>query len=113
MASHQIVAGWVAGALIRLLYGRRYTDMCAYRAIRRTTLLGLGMREMTYGWNLEMQMRVARAGLRVLELPVAYRRRTGGRSKVAGSLRGSLHSGIHIIRTFARVAMEPMLERTR
>ena len=43
------------------------------------------MREMTYGWNLEMQMRVARAGLRVLELPVAYRRRLGGESKVAGS----------------------------
>ena len=63
------------------------------RAIRRDTLLALGMRELTYGWNLEMQMRVARAGLRVLELPVAYRRRSGGQSKVAGSLRGSLHAG--------------------
>ena len=52
--------------------------MCAFRAIRRDTLLKLGMREMTYGWNLEMQMRVARAGLRVLELPVGYRRRLGG-----------------------------------
>jgi glycosyltransferase involved in cell wall biosynthesis len=113
MASHQVVAGRVAGVLIRLLYGIAYSDMCAYRAIRRKTLLGLGMRELTYGWNLEMQMRVARAGLRVLELPVAYRRRTGGRSKVAGSFRGSLRSGIHIITTFARVAMEPMLERAR
>jgi glycosyltransferase involved in cell wall biosynthesis len=93
MAGHQVMAGRVAGALIRLLYGIRYTDMCAYRAIRRKTLLGLGMREMTYGWNLEMQMRVARAGLRVVELPVAYRRRSGGRSKVAGSFRGSLRSG--------------------
>ncbi len=60
--------------------------MCAFRAIRRDTLLALGMREMTYGWNLEMQMRAARAGLRVLEMPVAYRRRLGGESKVAGSL---------------------------
>ena len=87
---HQILAGLAAGALIKLLYGVRYTDMCAFRAIRRDTLLALGMRELTYGWNLEMQMRAARAGLRVLELPVAYRRRSGGESKVAGNLRGSL-----------------------
>ena len=81
--------------------------MCAFRAIRRETLLALGMREMTYGWNLEMQMRAARAGLRVLELPVAYRRRAGGKSKVAGSLRGSIKAGSRIIATFARVALEP------
>ncbi len=80
--------------------------MCAYRAIRRDTLLALGMRERTYGWNLEMQMRVARARLRVLELPVAYRRRAGGESKVAGNLRGSIKAGSRIIATFARVAME-------
>jgi hypothetical protein len=54
-----------------------------------------------------MQMRVARAGLRVLELPVAYRRRIAGQSKVAGSLRGSLRAGSRIMTTFARVAMEP------
>ena len=64
------------------------------------------MRELTYGWNLEMQMRAARAGLRVLEIPVANRRRIGGASKVAGSLRGSLRAGRHIIATFARVAVE-------
>jgi glycosyltransferase involved in cell wall biosynthesis len=107
MAGHQILAGLVAGALIGALYGVRYTDMCAYRAVRRDTLLSLGMRELTYGWNLEMQMRVARAGLRVLELPVPYRRRSGGESKVAGNLRGSLRAGSRIVATFARVAMEP------
>jgi glycosyltransferase involved in cell wall biosynthesis len=107
MAGHQIVAGLAAGSLIGLLYGVHYTDMCAYRAIRRDTLLALGMRELTYGWNLEMQMRAARAGLRVLELPVAYRRRSGGESKVAGNLRGSLKAGLRIIATFARVATEP------
>jgi glycosyltransferase involved in cell wall biosynthesis len=107
MASHQLLAGQVAGWLVRLLYGVRYTDMCAFRAIRRDTLLKLGMREMTYGWNLEMQMRVARAGLRVLEVPVGYRRRLGGKSKVAGSLRGSIRAGLRIISTFARVAIEP------
>jgi glycosyltransferase involved in cell wall biosynthesis len=107
MAWHQLVAGRVAGGLTRLLYGVRYTDMCAFRAIRRDTLLALGMRELTYGWNLEMQMRVARAGLRVLEVPVGYRCRLGGQSKVAGSLRGSVKAGVKIISTFARVAMEP------
>ena len=82
--------------------------MCAFRAIRRDTLLALGMRELTYGWNLEMQMRVARTGLRVLEVPVAYRRRIGGESKVAGSLRGTIVAGFRIITTFARIAFEPM-----
>jgi glycosyltransferase involved in cell wall biosynthesis len=107
IAWHQILAGLVAGRLTKLLYGVHYTDMCAFRAIRRDTLLALGMRELTYGWNLEMQMRVARAGLRVLEVPVSYRRRLGGQSKVAGTLRGSIRAGARIVATFARVAMEP------
>jgi glycosyltransferase involved in cell wall biosynthesis len=106
MASHQLLAGRAAGALIKLLYGVHYTDMCAFRAIGRDTLLNLGMRELTYGWNLEMQMRAARTGLRVLEVPVAYRCRSGGESKVAGSLRGTLAAGSRILATFARVAME-------
>ena len=106
MAWHQLLAGHVAGTLTRLLYGVRYTDMCAFRAIRRDTLLALDMREMTYGWNLEMQMRAARLRLRILEIPVDYRRRIGGESKVAGSLRGSLKAGARIIATFIRVAME-------
>jgi glycosyltransferase involved in cell wall biosynthesis len=111
MAAHQLLAGHAAGLLTKLLYGVRYTDMSAFRAIRRETLLGLGMRELTYGWNLEMQMRVARAGLRVLELPVGYRRRLGGESKVAGSLRGSFKAGAKITSTFVRVAAEPLRER--
>jgi glycosyltransferase involved in cell wall biosynthesis len=112
MSSHQLFAGQLAGWLIRLLYGVRYTDMCAFRAIRRDTLLALGMQELTYGWNLEMQMRVARSGLRVLELPVPYRRRIGGESKVAGSLRGTLVAGTRILTTFVRIAFEPIHRRT-
>ena len=107
MAAHQLAAGAMAGRLTKLLYGVRYTDMCAFRAIRRDTLLALGMREMTYGWNLEMQMRAARGRLRILEVPVDYRNRLGGQSKVAGSPRGSLKAGLRIMATFARVAMEP------
>ncbi len=111
MAWHQLLAGLGAGRLTKLLYGVRYTDMCAFRAIRRETLLALGMREMTYGWNLEMQMRAARSGLRVLEVPVGYRVRRGGASKIAGSLSGSIKAGLKIMSTFARVAMEPARRR--
>jgi len=106
MAWHQLLAGRLIGALIGLLYGARYTDMCALRAIRRDTLLKLGMREMTYGWNLEMQMRAARMHLRLCELAVDYRCRIGGQSKVAGSLSGSLKAGARILSTFARIALE-------
>jgi glycosyltransferase involved in cell wall biosynthesis len=105
MAWHQLAAGRLVGAAIRLLYGVEYTDMCAFRAIRRDALLDLGMSEMTYGWNLEMQMRAAATGLRILEIPVDYQRRTGGNSKVAGTVRGSLKAGARIIMTFARVAI--------
>ena len=104
IAWHQLEAGILAGWGMRLLYGVRYTDMCAFRAIRRDALLELGMRELTYGWNIEMQMRAARAGLRILEIPVDYRRRSGGTSKVAGSLSGTVRAGVRIIATFVRVS---------
>jgi glycosyltransferase involved in cell wall biosynthesis len=107
IAWHQIAAGLIAGWAMRALYGVRYTDMCAYRAIRRELLLDLGMREMGYGWNIEMQMRAAQSGLRILEIPVPYHCRTGGTSKVAGSLRGTLRAGWRIVATFCRVAARP------
>jgi glycosyltransferase involved in cell wall biosynthesis len=106
IAWHQLAAGYVAGTGMRLLYGTRFTDMCAFRAIRRDALLALGMREMTYGWNIEMQMRAARAGLRILEIPVDYHCRSGGRSKVAGSLGGTLRAATRIVTAFVRVATE-------
>ena len=102
---HQVLAGAVAGRLIGALYGVRYTDMCAFRVIRRDALAALDMREMTYGWNIEMQMKAARARLRILELPVPYRRRAAGVSKVAGSLRGTVRASTRIVSTFARVAL--------
>jgi glycosyltransferase involved in cell wall biosynthesis len=107
IAWHQMAAGTLAGLAMRLLYGVRYTDMCAFRAIRRQAILDLGMREMGYGWNIEMQMRAAQSGLRILEIPVPYHCRTGGTSKVAGSLRGSLRAGARILATFCRVAAAP------
>jgi len=106
MSAHQIVAGYAIGAALRLLYGVRFTDMGPLRAIRHDALLRIGMREMTYGWNLEMQMRAARAGLRIIEVPVAHRRRAGGVSKVSGNLRGTLRASWRIALTFIRVALE-------
>ena len=106
MSRHQLLAGRLAGLGTGLLYGVRYTDMCAYRAIRRDCLERLGLREMTYGWNLEMQMRAAQAGLRILEVPMPYRRRRGGQSKVAGTWRGSIRAASRIGLTFLRVAMD-------
>jgi glycosyltransferase involved in cell wall biosynthesis len=106
MNALQIGAGYIAGAVTRLLYGVAYTDMCAFRAIRREALDHLGLREMTYGWNLEMQMRAASAGLRIIELPVDHRRRLGGASKVSGTVSGTLRASLRIALTFARVAFE-------
>lgn len=106
MNFQQVFAGRVAGWLLGLLYGVRYTDMCPFRAIRRDTLEKLGMKELTYGWNLEMQMRAARERLRILEVPVNHRCRTGGESKVSGTLRGTFVAGTRIIATLFRVAFE-------
>jgi glycosyltransferase involved in cell wall biosynthesis len=104
MSLHQVFAGWLLGLGIGVLTGTRYHDMCAYRAIRRSALEALNMREMTYGWNIEMQIKAAQAGLRIQEIPLPYRCRAGGTSKVAGSLRGTLRASWRILATFVRVA---------
>jgi glycosyltransferase involved in cell wall biosynthesis len=104
MLISQIFAGWLAGVLLRLLYRVRYTDMGPFRAITREALNRLHMREETYGWNLEMQMRAAQCRLRIREIPVSYRNRAGGISKVAGSLSGSIRAAIRITQTLLRVA---------
>ena len=107
MNFQQVASGYLAGFLLRLLYGVRYTDMSPFRAIRPDMLETLAMKEETYGWNLEMQMRAARAGLRILEIPVNHRCRTGGQSKVSGTLRGTFVAGTRIIATLLRIAFEP------
>jgi len=105
MSAHQIIAGHALGFAIGLLTGTRYTDMCAYRAIRRDALEKLDMREMTYGWNIEMQMKAAKHRLRIREIPLPYRCRAGGTSKVAGSLKGTIRASWRIVTTFMRVAL--------
>ena len=106
MNFQQIFAGKFAGWLMSILYGVRYTDMCPFRAIRREAFEKLSMREETYGWNLEMQMKAARARLRILEVPVNHRCRAGGVSKVSGTFRGTFVAGARIIATFLRIAFQ-------
>jgi hypothetical protein len=111
LTAAQRVAGWVAGLLIRAVYGIRFTDMSPFRAIRRDALERLGMRDDTYGWNLEMLMRSAAMGLRIEEIAVGQRRRQGGVSKVSGDLRAGFHAARVIGTTFIRLAVTLGRER--
>jgi glycosyltransferase involved in cell wall biosynthesis len=103
MTPQQLVAGYLAGWLLRLSYNVRFTDMSPFRAMPAARLAALGMQETTYGWNLEMQMRAAAAGLRVAEIPVDHRRRRGGESKVSGKLAAGLAAAWKIAGTFIRL----------
>jgi hypothetical protein len=107
MNAAQIWAGRIASFLLKAVYGITYTDMCPFRAIRSDSFQQLGMQEETYGWNLEMQMRAARAHLRILEVPVDHRRRAGGRSKVSGNLLAGIRASARILLTFVKVWLAP------
>ncbi|MEE9218161.1 MAG: glycosyltransferase family 2 protein [Acidobacteriota bacterium] len=88
----QRIGNWAAGWLLGLLFGRRFTDLGPFRIARYAALRDLGMRDPTWGWTVEMQARAIRAGWRILEVPVRYRRRQGGRSKISGDLVGALRA---------------------
>jgi glycosyltransferase involved in cell wall biosynthesis len=91
----------VACFLIRLLYGHRYTDLGPFRAARWEALERLGMADPDFGWTAEMQVKALRYGLRVTEVPVSYRRRTGV-SKITGTVTGTLRAGYKILWTVLR-----------
>lgn len=103
MTPQQIVGNTIAAWLMGGLYGARVTDLGPFRAIRRDALLGLDMREMTFGWSVEMMVKAARAGYRYREVPVRYHRRIGV-SKVGGTVKGSILAGWCIISTVLRYA---------
>ncbi len=113
LLASQVFAGWLAGTAMRLLYGVRYSDMGPMRAISRSALQSLGMTEMTYGWNLEMQMKAARGSLRILELPTTCRCRRGGVSKVAGSLSGSVKAAYKILLVLVRIGAQGRARQPR
>ena len=87
----------LATELIYLTTGKRYQDMGPFRAIRWSSLMKLKMEDPTWGWNVEMQMKAVHHELRILEIPLPYRKRRAGRSKISGSLRGSARAGIRIL----------------
>lgn len=95
----------LAAFLMRILFGARFTDLGPFRAIRWTAYESLQMRDRDYGWTVEMQTRALRAGLRCVEVPVSYRQRAGGRSKVTGTIRGVVGAGWKILFTIARVRL--------
>ncbi len=101
LTPQQRVGNALAAAWLRRRYGLPATDLGPFRAIRHSSLCGLGMKDRNWGWTVEMQVRAARAGLRYLERPVTYRRRVG-ESKISGTLRGTLGASVKILSTLAR-----------
>jgi glycosyltransferase involved in cell wall biosynthesis len=106
MTSFAVGANLALGLTCRLLFGVPLSDLGPFRAIRRDTLLALGVRDRGQGWPLEMVGRAGRAGLRVVEVPVRYRARAGGASKVSGSLRGSLRASAAMAAVTCRLLAE-------
>ena len=105
MLASQVFAGRFVALLLRILQGVTYTDMGPFRAIRRSSLKQLQMSELTYGWNLEMQIKAAQHKLRIVEIPVDYRKRIGGESKVSGDLKASMKAAVRILEVLVRVGM--------
>jgi glycosyltransferase involved in cell wall biosynthesis len=96
------LGNWLVCHLVNIMYRVRLHDIGSFRAIRCTTLKTLHMREMTYGWPVEMLVKAARAGYRIVEVSIHYRRRTHGRSKVAGTLRGTIKAAYCMLSTTFR-----------
>ena len=103
MPPHAVFGNWLTARLVRLLYGVRITDLGSFRAIRRADLVALDMRERTYGWPVEMIVKAAWRGYRIREVPVTHRKRIG-KSKVAGTIMGSLKAAYFILVTTFRYA---------
>ncbi len=96
MMPQQIFGNWLATTLIRLLYNYRFTDLGPFRAVSWKALLALNMKDTTYGWTCEMQVKAAKQQLTVVEVPVNYRQRIG-KSKVTGTIKGTVLAGYKIL----------------
>lgn len=95
----QRLANRLFPALIKLGWGYTYTDMGPFRAVRKSSLDAIAMKDRAFGWTIEMQIRAVELGLRIRELPVPYRKRRSGRSKISGSVMGVLRAAYWITRT--------------
>jgi hypothetical protein len=105
LTATQRFGNWLACRLIRLFWGVHHTDLGPFRAITRTALERLDMRDTDFGWTVEMQVKAAQYGMRVIEVPVPYRKRIG-RSKISGTIRGTFAAGTKILWVIFRSAIE-------
>ncbi len=101
MTPQQVFGNWLATRLLRWLYGAYFTDLGPFRAIRYDSLMALEMKDRTYGWTVEMQVKAAQQKLRWIEVPVRYRQRIGV-SKVSGTVKGTIMAGYKIIGTILK-----------
>lgn len=98
MTPQQIFGNWLATFLLKLFYGVKYTDLGPFRAIKYDSLVALNMKDKTYGWTVEMQVKAAKQKMNTCEVPVNYRVRIGF-SKVSGTVKGTIGAGYKIITT--------------
>ena len=112
LTPQQIFGNALACWLIAAIWGFRYTDLGPFRAIRAEALRTLALREQTYGWTVEMQIRAVQHGLRIIEVPVDYRARIG-KSKVSGTVRGVVLASYYILAMIARAALSPARGKAR
>lgn len=99
MTVPQRFGNWLAPAMIRLFFGYKFTDLGPFRAIRWDKLQVLEMRDKNFGWTVEMQVKAAKHKLECTEVPVRYRKRAAGKSKVSGTIKGTFWAGYKIIWT--------------
>ena len=104
MTPQQVFGNWLAVFLIRIFFKHRFTDLGPFRAIKWSALEELKMEDKNYGWTVEMQVKAVKHKLVCLNVPVKYKNRAGGESKVSGTLRGSVLAGIKIIKTIFKYA---------
>jgi glycosyltransferase involved in cell wall biosynthesis len=103
----QQFGNWLSTRLIEMIWQVRFTDLGPMRVVRRTSLERLALRDRTFGWTVEMQARAAQLRLRSCEVPVHYHRRAHGRSKISGTVIGSLRAGVRILWTILRCCIFP------
>jgi len=98
MTPQQVFGNWLATFLMRTLYGAKFTDLGPFRAMRYDALKALAMQDTNYGWTVEMQLKVLKHKMTYTEVPVTYRKRIG-KSKIAGTVKGTIGAGYKIITT--------------
>ena len=96
MTPQQVFGNWLATFLMRLFFGAKFTDLGPFRAIKYEKLKELNMEDKTYGWTVEMQLKILKKKMTYTEVPVRYKRRIGI-SKVSGTVKGSIFAGIKIL----------------